>query len=349
MLVEDAGAVAFPFQAGTGASLTVPMRAVAGPLATELAPLAICAMSPVRYGKRANALGAGNEELVEYGFRRGVGYNLMDLNPDGSTPQNFLVNPLDFPGAPSQAANFSLARVAPFACSGAVPAAQLDRLYVQPGFPLADLAGALNVRFDAFGATSCDPQTTPPDANVAEFTSARAPAYWMTRAPATPAAEPYTTPGGARVTVADPEPVPPNVKGSSYGTLWAYAPAVRYSASAPGHAGAPFTVRNHWTILYPNTSDKPVAANGYYSDSDPRPGVTTNNINSVDPALHPGLIARRILKVPLLACPVAGSVATVLGIGKFLMTARATSTALYGEFGGLAEPASLGVTFGLMQ
>jgi hypothetical protein len=229
------------------------------------------------------------------------------------------------------------------------PGAPRARVSGQPGFPLADLAAALNVRFDAYGGTSCDPQTTPPDANVAEFTSARAPAYWMTKATAIPAAAPYTTPDGKRVTVADPVPVPPGVQGSSYGTLWAYAPAVRYSDSGPGHAGAPFAVRTDWSALYPNTSGSPVAANGYYTDADPRPGVTTNDINSVDPWAHPGLLARRILKVPLLACPVGGGAATVLGIGKFLMTARATTTALYAEFGGLAAPAALGVTFGLMQ
>jgi hypothetical protein len=48
------------------------------------------------------------------------------------------------------------------------------------------------------------------------------------------------------------------------------------------------------------------------------------------------------LNLPLLACPVSGDKATVLGIGKFFMTVPATATSLYGEFAGLVSEQALG-------
>jgi hypothetical protein len=50
---------------------------------------------------------------------------------------------------------------------------------------------------------------------------------------------------------------------------------------------------------------------------------------------------RRVLNLPLLSCPVSGSAATVLGIGRFFMTVRADDTRLYAEFAGLADEESL--------
>ena len=58
-----------------------------------------------------------------------------------------------------------------------------------------------------------------------------------------------------------------------------------------------------------------------------------------------GAAGRRVLNVALLSCPVpAGALATatVLGIGKFLMTVPATATSVRAEFGGLVAEQSLG-------
>ena len=64
-------------------------------------------------------------------------------------------------------------------------------------------------------------------------------------------------------------------------------------------------------------------------------------------AARRGQANRRVLNVPLLSCPVpagAMSSATVLGIGKFMMTVPATATSLHAEFGGLVAEQSLGGT-----
>ena len=61
-------------------------------------------------------------------------------------------------------------------------------------------------------------------------------------------------------------------------------------------------------------------------------------------AAHKGIVNRRVLNVALLSCPVAAgalNTATVLGVGKFLMTVPATATTLYAEFGGLAAEQTL--------
>jgi hypothetical protein len=51
---------------------------------------------------------------------------------------------------------------------------------------------------------------------------------------------------------------------------------------------------------------------------------------------------RRVLNIPLLACPVGGGTATVLAVGKFFMTVPATATSLYAEFAGTVSPGTLG-------
>lgn len=66
------------------AQSNVAASAVAGRDSLNVLPLAICANS----NTSAAALPSG--ELVEYGFRRGVSYDLMNLNPGGRTPRIFL-------------------------------------------------------------------------------------------------------------------------------------------------------------------------------------------------------------------------------------------------------------------
>jgi hypothetical protein len=48
------------------------------------------------------------------------------------------------------------------------------------------------------------------------------------------------------------------------------------------------------------------------------------------------------LNVALLSCPVAGSSANVLAIGKFFMTVPATDTQIWAEFAGIAPETSFG-------
>jgi hypothetical protein len=92
--------------------------AVAGRTAINVAPIGICAMGP-----RAAALTHTNgsttlNELVQYGFRRGVSYDLMQLNPNGITPARYAVNPVAGPGENSTA--FDTGVLPHFACKGAL-------------------------------------------------------------------------------------------------------------------------------------------------------------------------------------------------------------------------------------
>ena len=67
--------------------------AVAGRKGVVVTPIALCAMDPTPAVARTNA-GAPATELVEYGFRRGISYDLMQLNPDGTSPIRYLLNPV---------------------------------------------------------------------------------------------------------------------------------------------------------------------------------------------------------------------------------------------------------------
>ncbi len=75
------------------ALVSVSGRAVAGPSAIKVTPFGVCAMRP-----EADRDHGG--ELEEYGFRRGVAYDLMRLNPEATTlARSYLINPFVPPGA----------------------------------------------------------------------------------------------------------------------------------------------------------------------------------------------------------------------------------------------------------
>jgi len=72
--------------------------------------------------------------------------------------------------------------------------------------------------------------------------------------------------------------------------------------------------------------------------------VATGTTYSQAPAVayRPGVKYRRVLNVPLLACPVSGASATVLGIGRFFMTVQADTSAVHAEFVGTASDQQIG-------
>ena len=129
-----------------------------------------------------------------------------------------------------------------------------------------------------------------------------------------------------------------------YGPLWAYARAVPYSSYVAGVAEpvagyTPFAT-GAWSTLYGPSAPAPSVS--YPSGvSTPYRAILGTNFLS-PPSANKGVANRRVLNVALLSCPVAPGAlasATVLAIGKFMMTVPATSTRLYAEFGGLAaEP-----------
>lgn len=320
-------------------------RAVAGRTMINLTPLGVCAQSASAGAKRINpAVSAANnlEELVEFGFRRGVAYDLMKLNPNGATADNFVLNPIDAPGQPASAANTAAAVVAPFVCTGSMPLSRVSPLNINVArpFPLAQLYEQLNARFDLYtGAPACVATGAPPDFNIKSYPYTSI--AWMTTAPAGQSAA--TLAGPPLQTVADPLPAPV-VAASAYGPLWSYAKPAKWAAYTAGlpepAAGYATFATSDWAVLY---KPGPVAV-GYPGNS---PYLAGGSSYQLSPSADnkPGLRNRRVLNVALLACPVAaGSVtsASVLGIGKFFMTVPATATSLNAEFAGVVAEQSLG-------
>lgn len=314
-------------------------RAIAGRSTIRVAPLAICALSATPAAARNN--GGGNVELVEFGFRRGVAYDLMQLNPNGVTPVNFVVDPIDPLGTLGSAANIDPAVVGPFVCTGALPMARVmgAQLTVQSPFPLASLFQQLNSRFDQYPGGLCSPNSAPPDVNIKSYLFTAIP--WMSTARTGQSAASATAAGTRLWTVADP--VPATGTATNYGPLWAYAKAVPFAAYTAGvpepAAGYATFAAATWPTLYPGN---PVAFN--YPAPPPYLAPAGANFLAPSVANKPGSPGRRVLNLPLLSCPLAtgtATLATVLGIGKFFMTVPATATSISAEFAGVAPEQSL--------
>jgi Flp pilus assembly protein TadG len=331
VLSEDHGIVqnfVMPVLSSTLAQTQVTSASVAGRDTLNVLPLAICANS----NTKASALASG--ELVEYGFRRGVGYDLMNLNPGGRSPENFLVNPIAPPGAAGVTMKDRMDVVAPFVCTGkmAVPTLQGGEMTVERGFPIDALYQHLNSRFGTY-VTPCQPSSAPADPNVKHFDLAGA--TWMKFKPDGQSANPLPAPDPL-LTVAEN---PAGATKTAYGPLWSYARAAKYASYLatggvePSGGYATFNPAD-WTLLY---SPGQPAAQSY--------PATTPYQSTGGAVAYKSLRNTRLLHVPLLQCPVAGGSkvsASVVGIGKFFMTVPATSTALYAEFAGMDTEAAMG-------
>jgi len=349
-LASSLGTVDLAFMQVLSASLasaSVSVKAVAGRSGIYVTPLAVCALSNTLATARANPGAPANTELVEYGFRRGVAYDLMQLNPGATSAENFVVDPFDPPGAAGAAGNMAASLVGPFACTGklAIPRVTGGAITVGRPFPLASLFNQLNSRFDQYTGAQCSFATAPPDSNIKSYVYSSA-APWMSAVPGGQGAQSSTS-GGKLWTIADPLPALAGNTAAMYGPLWAYARAVPYSSYVPGASepSAGYTPFNTsaWATLY-----KPGAptATASYPAGVSTPYKAGSGSNFLAPSSgHKGLANRRVLNVALLSCPVSAGAtasATVLGIGKFLMTVPATATSLVAEFGGLAQEQSLG-------
>jgi Flp pilus assembly protein TadG len=321
---------------------------IAGRLSIQLAPLAICAMSATPAAPRTNS--PAYVELVEYGFRRGVSYDLMNLNPNGTTPVNFVINPVAAPGAAGSPADMLPQSVSPYACRGSldIPRVTGDPITVAQPFPLSSLYSQLNSRFDQYDG-SCTANGAPPDLNIKayDYRNMPSPIPWMNTAPAGQTAASSTS-GGILHTVAD-LPVPGGTA-AQYGPLWAYAKAVPFSAYKPGipepdNGYATFTTAS-WPTLYGGQTVKTYPA----STSTPyKPGAGVN-LQLPSAANGPGKRNRRVLNVPLLSCsPVPSGSATVLAIGRFFMTVPATPSVLAAEFAGTMSMQSVGGNVGVFE
>ena len=317
-----------PISSSAFASTTISAVAVAGRDSLNVLPLAICANS------NTSAASLASGELVEYGFRRGVSYNLMKLNPGGTTPENFLVNPIALPGTVGTTMMNRMDVVAPFVCTGrmAIPTLGGGDITVERGFPLSSLYVHLNSRFGTY-VTPCQSATAPADPSVKSFDLNNVP--WMKNTPDGLAANSLSAPSPL-LTVAEQ---PAAATQTAYGPLWSYAKAAKYSSYVanggvePAAGYATFGTSD-WSTLY--NPGKP-AAQSY-------PGTTPYQMNGGGIPYNP-YRNTRVLNIPLLHCPVAAgtsSTATVVGIAKFFMTVPATASALYAEFAGMNSETALG-------
>lgn len=352
LLGEAIGTVNTPFMnifPNAFASVSVTDRAVAGRTSINITPLAICAMSATARAARTNN-GLIVPELVEYGFRRGVGYDLMQLSPDSTTGKNYVVDPVFQPGATGLSTNTSATRVAPFVCTGNLwmPRVSGGQIRVSEGFPLNELYTQLNSRFDKFQNTPCSANGAPPDFNVKPYDIAdTASVGWMTPRPTLQSAAVTTdtthnpgAPLNVRLnkleTILDyPDPTPAGLS-ANYGPLWSYAKAAKYSPTQPA-TGETFFSAADWPNLYPGAPTNSSATHPY---------LATSGAYYGRPALANLAISRehrRVLNVPLLSCPVAGSgvPATVLAVARFFMTIPATPLSISAEFAGIAPEQSL--------
>lgn len=310
--------------------------AVAGRSTLNLTPLAVCAMSDSAAASRPPS-----GELVEYGFRRGVAYDLMQLNPNGTSPVSFAVNPIDLASGVGGAGNTAPSILGPFVCTGTMPAVASvgGQVLVSSPFPLASLYDNLNSRFGDYTAGVCDYHAAPPDTNIKSFLYS-AGSSWMKVAPSGQSAQSLTSAGRLH-TVADPDPHPASNTAGHYGQLWSYAKPVPFSAYTPGVAEpaagyAPFD-KSAWPGLY--SPGLPEPKNSYPLDTP----YMTGGAQHLSPSSTYGrpLRQRRVLHLPLVECPVAGSSATVLAIGRFFMTVPATASSLKAEFAGIASETAL--------
>lgn len=324
-------------------SLNIAHVSIAGRQRLKLTPLAICAMSkdPTQpFAERVNA--PGFSELTEYGFRRGVSYNLLRLSPHTATPVNYVVDPISLP---PKSGSFLTNTIGPYVCTGTVELPRVigESLNLQSGFPIADFVNQLNSRFNIYsGSGKCNATAAPPDLNTTQYAPANL--SWMD-APAGQAASepPPTTPPTLRLeTVADLAPQTLDTK--AYGPLWAYSRPVPWSAYTPAKAEPssgylPFEATDdNWKKLYDPGPDVKVYP------TDPKSGrqITPYFASNTEPASnYPGLRNRRVLNIPLLECPAIGTPGKVVAIGRFFMMVpaiasgtSATPSGIYAEFAG---------------
>lgn len=317
--------------------------AIAGRTSIEVLPMAICAMSILPGAPRTNTGSSGTSvELVEYGFRRGISYNLMRLNPGGTSPENYVIDPYLGPGVVSTSSRTSAAAVRPFVCSGKmwVPGLLGGTIKVSKGFPLPELFEQLNSRFDQYGgveAERCNPRGAPPDVNIKSFSFASN-IKWM-KTPPTVQSPPESGETNVLRNVADLAAMPAGLTAEAYGPLWAYAKAVPFSSYTAGKSetASGYTTfgTSNWSSLY---KPAPVVGTTYPS---PNPYMATTGDTVEKPRVEHRPFAqrgRRILNIPLLSCttsPETSGTAEVLAVGRFLMTIPATSTTIHGEFAGV--------------
>ncbi|WP_426176920.1 pilus assembly protein TadG-related protein [Massilia sp. TWR1-2-2] len=133
----------------------VTARALAGRVSTNVTPLAVCALSTTPQAPLPHPPPPATailQELVQYGFRRGFTYDLMNLGSNGALPAHFAVDAGDPLGTRDVAVNVSAVFIAPFTCSGTMLATKIigGNISVAAPFPIDPLYKHLNTRFGVY-------------------------------------------------------------------------------------------------------------------------------------------------------------------------------------------------------
>jgi hypothetical protein len=342
---------------GVSSSLRTRGIAVAGRYVVNLTPIAVCAIDPdTRGGIRTVN---GTNELTEFGFRRGIAYNIPELNPLGAPRDPILINPVAIPGGAVScqgnqgSANF----VGPFICSGtsaAIPASFPGRVYVNTGYSAGPVERAFNSRFEApaagTGSSPCDIEAVP-DTNKKQYdhtveAGLNGPRDWMDP---DPTQQTISLVSGTRTVSADYPNINPSLGFGAYGVLWTYSRAVRAVGSSPNATAGLAYAPGDWTNLYPGGAapsyPTTVSIPPYPVGTLPAP---YNNYVTSPTLLPPGKRERRVLNVAIIDCNgytgggVCDSTLPMIGIGKFFMPNQADLNGnpkkLAGEFAGLIDP-----------
>ncbi|ABE44467.1 pilus assembly protein TadG-related protein [Polaromonas sp. JS666] len=245
--------------------------AVAGRFVNNVTPIGVCAVDPAtKTAKYSYTQPDGTEltELVEFGFRRGVTYNLFGLNPLADGPFDpYLLNPVDSPPSACNPANSSANFTAPFLCSGtsAIVSAGSGKVYTNTGLT-APLADSLNSRFGdpkALTSGKCIAASAPPDTNIREYpckgpadqacvnpgASTPPPVKWMEKGADTFPNREFVALAGPKPNYKLPSSSTPSVPAPSstfaqfpdYGVLWSYAPPYQFDATPTSKVGAAIT------------------------------------------------------------------------------------------------------------
>ena len=317
--------------------------AVAGRFVNDVTPIAICAIQNAAGVSRPKGeVLPGTNELAQFGFRRGVSYNIFELGPVGSPSNPYLINPIDvYPGAGAPSTcnppNGNPAIGAPFVCNGssAVLTTTPGTVYGNSGFSVGPIFAALNSRFNDYSSPSvCIPAKAPPDINVKKY------AFGLT------SVVDWMNPQPTVQTMRDPGmPIPPASIASAdkYGVLWSYSRAVRAVGDplnpTPGTAFA----TTDWGTLYPpapaTDTDFPATGSPYLDSS--------NSSHFVAPTVNAGVANRRVLNLAIANCPAVTGTGNcqevpILGVGRFFMQVPAVGGGslkkLEVEFAGLIEP-----------
>ncbi|MES2129179.1 MAG: TadE/TadG family type IV pilus assembly protein [Pseudomonadota bacterium] len=348
-------------------TVTASASAVAGRGLTDVAPLGVCAIDPSnktnRRGPFQITAGLDEYELLEYGFRRGITYNMGNMGPIAGNADPILINAVDSTSGSCTPSHSSTAFTVPFICTGtsAAGATGATSAYANTGGSYGAVERALNSRFDVYTGggqgvgTNCGTTSGSPDRNIKEYktnTNPGGPKAWMSANPTQQAISwSGTKPEGFDFVATTNLPTDYKKNGQPltaqhFGVLWSYSRGVRaVGSSAPYTAGTAFSTADWNKIYVAQDGTSPTTSAGY-----PSGGLTASPYSQTSgnyysaPSHTPGT-SRRQMKLVIVNCNTLTTNAMsckslpILGVGSFFLQTQAnlngSNRDVYLEFGGL--------------